>query len=174
VREAVSEADEEIFTLVAKATGVPRTRLSVDTDLYGDLGVTGDDASELLATLAGEKAVDLSAMKFGRHFTGEAIFSHGKWLHHVLWTMGGIVVFVCVFIPVAGAFSIPYPFPEWGEYLFFAVCAGWVLAWAYVGNLLLPSARKWRHERIPVTIQDLMTAAKEKRWPINYEGQVTT
>jgi hypothetical protein len=168
--QGVCELDEEIFSLVAKAAGVPRPRLGLETDLYSDLGVTGDDAELLLVELARSQNVDLSAIRFDRHFTGEALFSEGKWWPPALSLGASIILGSVAFVLLANAIAIPYPLPEWGKYLLFAGCVGWALAWAYLANLLLPSARRWRRERVPVKIKDLIAAVKEKKWQINYEG----
>jgi hypothetical protein len=36
--------------------------------------------------------------------------------------------------------------------------------------VLLPGWRRWRRERIPVTIADLVEAARTQTWPIQYSG----
>ena len=168
-----TEFEERIIACVAKMTGASRSALGPDTDLYRDLGVTGDDAEELLRVLADEHALDLTDIRFNRHFTSEASpFTEGRWWEHVLWMLAGIASCGLAGFFLARAYPSNFPFAEWGRYLLFAVCIGWVLVWGYLGNLILPGARKWRHERVPITIQDLVSAAKDKKWPISY-GQIT-
>ena len=106
------ELERQVMAAVADQTGCPLSRLSPQTDLARDLGVDGDDASDLLLRLGEEFGINLENVRFDRHFGPEAGFN-----------------------PLA---------------------------------LLLPSWWRWRRERLPVTIADLVEAARTHNWPIRY------
>ena len=100
---------KRIIAIVAHNRGVQPSKLSMQTDLYKDLRLTGDDVDDLFAQLQSRMEIDFSDFQFGRHFTDEG-----------LW-----------------------PFP---------------------------TGQTWKKQRIPVTIADLLLAAKNKKWTMIYES----
>lgn len=56
-------------------TGVSPSRITAATRIGEDLGVDGDDASDLLAAFASRFHVDLAGFEFRRHFGPEAGWS---------------------------------------------------------------------------------------------------
>ncbi len=167
VSNASDTLEERVIVLVAGITGAPREVLTPATDLYGDLAVTGVTARNVLAALAGEFDVDLRGLRFHRHFDeGFSLASP-----EVLWTIAGSVLLAVASVPAAGYLETAFDLPGWGFYLFIALCIPLVLAWMHVGTLIFPRPADSGEERIPVTIADLISAAREKRWPINYEGR---
>ena len=60
-----------ITLIIAKKTGLPAAQISPDSRLLQDLGVTGDDAAELLAELSAAFEIDMGGFQFGEYFTGE-------------------------------------------------------------------------------------------------------
>jgi hypothetical protein len=159
--------EERVFARVAEMTGAPRDVLTPATDLYGDLAVTGAAARSLLAALAGEFDIDLRGLRFHRHFDeGFSLASP-----EVLWTIAGSVLLAVASVPAAEYLETAFDLPGWGFYLFIALCIPLVPVWMHVGTLIFPRPADSGEERIPVTIEDLISAAREKRWPINYEGR---
>jgi hypothetical protein len=77
-------------------------------------------------------------------------------------------------VPAASYLTERFDLPYWGNYVLIGLCIPLVLVWMQVGSLIFPRPRDWSSEKIPVTIQDLISAAKEKKWPINYEGRYTS
>jgi acyl carrier protein len=61
----------EITEFIAKFVGVPAERLSASTTLFGDLGVDGQDGSDLLVAFGQRFSVDLSYVDLRRHFGNE-------------------------------------------------------------------------------------------------------
>ncbi len=163
--------EERVFTRIAEMTRAPRDALSRSTDLYQDLGVTGSEARTLLAALAEEFEIDLSGVRFYRHFDS-AGFSLSS--PNVLWTIFGAVLFAITSVPAASYLTERFDLPDWGNYLLIALFVPLVLVWMQAGSLIFPRPSDLSSERIPVTIQDLISAAKEKKWPINYEGRYTS
>ncbi len=74
---------DRIAHFVADRAGVAADRVRPDTRLELDLGVTGDDAAELMATYAQEFNVNLTAMEFLRHFGPEGCLP-GFGIYHLL------------------------------------------------------------------------------------------
>lgn len=99
---------KRVIAIVAHNRGVKPSAIRLDSDLYKDLGLTGDDIADLFGELYQRLEIDFAGLNFGRHFTSEA--------RH--WFPGG----------------------------------------------------HWKRQRIPVTIADLVAAAKSKKWMMNYES----
>ena len=70
-----SETLQEVIHLVAEQTGVSPSRITASTRIGEDLGVDGDDASDLLTAFASRFHVDLAGFEFARHFGPEAGWS---------------------------------------------------------------------------------------------------
>ncbi|MGG6265532.1 DUF1493 family protein [Leptolyngbya sp. AN03gr2] len=74
---------QEVKALIAEYTGVEVTMLSLETSLVEDLGVDGDDATDLLEALSREFQVDLSDLNVSDYFNAEGfdlrmLFRSGK------------------------------------------------------------------------------------------------
>lgn len=65
------DTEVAIIQLVAHHTGVASNKISVRTRLGEDLGIDGDDATELLSDIASRFGVDFSRLRFDRHFGPE-------------------------------------------------------------------------------------------------------
>jgi hypothetical protein len=163
--------EERVFARVAEMTGAPRDALSRTTDLYRDLALTGDEAKRLLSVLADEFGIDLGGIRFDRHFGNDGFSLSSP---DVLWTIAGSVLLAVVSVPAISFVDETFDLPVWGNYALIALCIPLVLAWMHLGSLIFPRPENGSSEKIPVTIQDLISAAEGKRWPINYEGRYTS
>jgi hypothetical protein len=76
---------ERVFDIVEHHTAVVRAKLSLETDLFGDLGVDGDDGRELLRWLGEQFVINLEAVEMGRHFGPEAAFNPFAMLFPSWW-----------------------------------------------------------------------------------------
>ncbi len=168
VSNASETLEERVVARIAEMTGAPREALTGGTDVYQDLAVTGVTARNLLAALAEEFDIDLRGLRFYRHFD-DGGFSLAS--PDVLWTIAGSVLLAVASVPAADYLEAALDLPGWGFYLFIALCIPLVLAWMHIGSLIFPRPADSSEERIPVTIADLISAARQKRWPINYEGR---
>ena len=76
----MSDGDNEkqIVSLVAQKTGQSPSEISLETRLLHDLGITGDDAGELLTEYSEMFHVDMREFEFERYFTGESWWFLGK------------------------------------------------------------------------------------------------
>jgi hypothetical protein len=63
--------EAEIIRLVAGQTGHPEEGITLQTTLFGDLGVDGDDGRELMAVFTKRFAVDMRQYRHNRHFGPE-------------------------------------------------------------------------------------------------------
>jgi acyl carrier protein len=70
-----SETLQGVIELVAEQTGVSSSRITAATRIGEDLGVDGDDASDLFTEFASRFNVDLTGFQFSRHFGPEAGWS---------------------------------------------------------------------------------------------------
>jgi acyl carrier protein len=66
-----ADLEEWIIKLIADASGVDPERISADTSLNRDLGIDGDDATELLSLYSEAFGVDLSEFRFSQYFRDE-------------------------------------------------------------------------------------------------------
>src|SRR5688500_479962 len=64
--------EERVKEFVARWTSTRAERLTLDTTLFGDLGVDGADGWELVEDFGKAFGVDISAFDPGRHFGPEA------------------------------------------------------------------------------------------------------
>lgn len=71
----MNDLKEQVLEIVSKHTGRPPSVLSLETDLFGDLGMDGDDALDLLLHIRSEFGVDMDAVQFDKHFGPETAFN---------------------------------------------------------------------------------------------------
>lgn len=69
----MEEAYDRVAAFVAHWCGIPKERLTPETTLFGDLGVDGDDGSELLRDFGREFSVDMAGCDLRRHFGPEGL-----------------------------------------------------------------------------------------------------
>ena len=69
-----------VIDLVHRSSGTRKAKIHIDSDLGRDLGIDGDDASDLLKAFAQEFQVDLSDFKFDTYFGPEAGGNPFVWL----------------------------------------------------------------------------------------------
>jgi len=66
--------DQWVISLIAKMRDMPSDRISVESRLYQDLGIWGDDAAELFLEYSEAFSVDMTGFELAKHFPGEANF----------------------------------------------------------------------------------------------------
>ena len=79
----------EVSEFVASFVGVPSERISLSTTLFGDLGIDGEDGSDLLVAFGERFNVDLSALDVTRHFGPEGFWPWAPLYWVVLWMRSG-------------------------------------------------------------------------------------
>ena len=164
--EAEDGLSKRVMAIVAHHRGVPASQLTLLTDVYKDLGCSGDDVDDLFLDLENRFGIDFSGFQFDRHFGAEGTPLWGWQFDEIVWFLGLVAVAVAVGINVEGWWG-PLPGPI--TFVGFVFLAG---AWGYLGSRILPSSRNWERERIPVTVGNLIEAARTKAWPIKYESNV--
>jgi hypothetical protein len=76
-----AEIAERVRMLVCRKSGLKDEVVRSESRLLHDLGITGDDAEELIVEFANSFSVDMSSFPFQRYFTGEPVtFSHVLWM----------------------------------------------------------------------------------------------
>lgn len=66
-----TDLSAEVFAMVAEFTGVRQQKLTLETTLFGDLGVDGDDAVDFFEEFAKTFGVDLADFKINQYFGPE-------------------------------------------------------------------------------------------------------
>ncbi len=64
---------EQVQWVVANETGNPPTRITMNTRIQSDLGVAGDDGEDLLVRFQKEFSVDMSSLRYDKHFEPEGV-----------------------------------------------------------------------------------------------------
>src|SRR5687768_14916691 len=65
--------DEAVKAFIARECSGRVERIRLDTTLFGDLGIDGDDADELFAAFSREFDVDLTELELSKHFGPEGL-----------------------------------------------------------------------------------------------------
>lgn len=68
---------EAIYAVIQEVCGVRRAKLTPSADLESDLGITGDDFSELIEQFAERFKVDMNAYRWYFHHGDEVTFNPG-------------------------------------------------------------------------------------------------
>jgi hypothetical protein len=68
------ELQEQVFLFLNEIASVEIDNLNIHKNLEIDLGITGDDASDLIAAFAERFKVDISKFKFHEYFYSEPSF----------------------------------------------------------------------------------------------------
>ena len=168
----VDDLSVRVMKVVADEAGWNILALRPESDIENDLGCTGDRARELMLRMEREFGIDMTQVDFNRHFGNDA--SRG-------WP---IAVAMVVALPtsvlamhlIGGAARV---FGAEGSALlassglFTAVYVTCSLLIAVLSRLF-SIANVRRSGRIPVTVRDLIDAARTKQWPLSSSnGQVT-
>jgi Protein of unknown function (DUF1493) len=168
----VDDVSERVMKVVADETGWNILALAPDSDIENDLGCTGDRARELMLRMEREFGIDMTQVDFSRHFGNDS--SRG-------W-------------PVAVAFVVALPTSVLAMHLIgvFARSFGWhgsawlASSWFFatvylVSSLVIAVASRLFVDRLgrgsgrtPVTVGDLIDAARTGQWPLSSSnGQAT-
>jgi hypothetical protein len=143
--------ETSILDFVADASGARRNKLSLTTQLSEDLGIEGLDAEELFQTFGEKFGVDLTPLwdYWDYHFAPE----------------GGpgwpflIPCLICLLIGAAIHQAVAW-LPFWVYGIALLVLWIWPLrCWPFTGK-----------QAIPITVQELVEAARQGRWVKSYEA----
>lgn len=144
--------DAEIIDFIAQERGLPRHKVTLSSRLRHDLGMDGEDAVEFFQDFERRYDANLTALykHWGQHFGPEGFGSPTMFL------IG--LVLVCLPIPL-----IPLgisPVAVWGIELAAVILWLWPL-------------KQWplKDRTIPVTVQDVVVAARTKQWPAAYQEE---
>ena len=75
------DSEKCIIKLIADFTGVNSDRISLESRLNHDLGIDGDDASEVLSLYSEAFGVDLTDFQFSKYFRGEPhLLNFWRWI----------------------------------------------------------------------------------------------
>jgi hypothetical protein len=147
---AASSVHAEVIELVAEERGLAVAKVQLSSRLWHDLGMYGDDAVEFFEKFQNRYGVDLTALhqNWDCHFGPEGFGS--------LMLLPVMVLLLLLPVPL-----LPLgisPILVWTLELVALLLWFWPL-------------RQWplKDKSIPVTVQDLVSAAETKRWPMTYE-----
>ena len=82
--DSIEEFEQKVSVWIAEWWGVPAVHLSPDTVINIGLGITGDDAVELLQCLQGKTGVNFSQFEYDRFFGPEGV----PWPRMFNWMRG--------------------------------------------------------------------------------------
>ena len=154
-----------VIAVVAHQTGRHAENIGLETLIERDLGCTGDDAMMLMGRMVSEFGVDLRGFDFDRHFGNEAGLG---------WPVAvALVVAVPLTILGSHAFGLVSRVTGWSLLGALAPTTQFALSYAACAVLilgamtLLPHARLKRAGKVPLAVQDLVDAARTRRWMLN-------
>jgi len=81
------DLSEKVRQFVSDFAGKPLERVMLPTRLEEDLGITGDDASDLIREFSARFAVDITGLEFHKHFGPEGVGCNPLWL---IWPPAGM------------------------------------------------------------------------------------
>jgi hypothetical protein len=146
---AVLKIEAEVIDLIAHERGLPRHKVTLCSRLLHDLGMDGDDAVEFFQDFAKRYDADLTALyhHWDRHFGPEGFGSPMMFL-------SGIVLVL-----------LPLPLMPLG----ISPALIWGLELAAVLLWLWP-LKQWplKDKTIPITVEDVVKAARTRHWPVSY------
>ncbi len=140
--------EDRVIEFTARRLPAAAGRISLDSRLLQDLGLDGEDAIEFFEAYDDEFEVDLSVLieqNWKRHFGS---------VGGVRWTV--IAGFFLCFLISEGLNYLFRAVPQWLLYL--AI----ILVWAGVMEFWPLGAKP--PELIPITVRDLVEAARAKEW----------
>lgn len=80
MRTSKSETEQKVKAFLGEQIGVSPGMLTSETRLEHDLGITGDDAEEVMEAFMDRFQVDMSEFEFNRHFGPEWGCNPAVWL----------------------------------------------------------------------------------------------
>ncbi len=162
----VDDLSERVMKVVADETGWNILALGLDSDIENDLGCTGDRARELMLRMEREFGIDMTHVDFNQHFGNDA--SRG-WPVAVALVVAlpTSVLAMHVIGMVSRAFGVEGSSWLASSGFFVSVYLACGLMFAVLSRLFVDRHGR-RSGRIPVTVRDLIDAARTKQWP-NFE-----
>ena len=136
----MEKLERKIVDLISYHSGYKKEKITPETGLLDDVGMDGDDSWEFFEDFSNKFNVDLGSMQYDRHFGPEG------------------------FTPLQGL-------------LFFPRVAGFLLVWIFsfffpkakpILNRFTPLMYPFSRDMEPVTVQDLVDAAKAGKWVMYY------
>lgn len=67
----MNSLEVQVFTFVSRQTSFPMSKITLNTDIFLEVGLDGDDAYEFMDTFGHEFGVDLSNFDFDLYFGPE-------------------------------------------------------------------------------------------------------
>jgi acyl carrier protein len=68
------EIEHKVIEFIARETGFSVKDITSESDLFKDLGIDGDDATELITKFGQKFNIDMSNFNFTKHFGSEGSF----------------------------------------------------------------------------------------------------
>jgi hypothetical protein len=156
---------EYVMAVIAEEIGLSRRAMTLESTIEGDFGCTGDDARKLMERMQREFVIDMTSFEFNRHFDGAR---SAGWPFAVAAVVAAPLSMVMM--PLIGVVARSI-----GATITNHLSAGWFFASVYfscfvltgLATALLPSERTRRALKLPVTVQDLVDAARTRTWSIS-------
>jgi hypothetical protein len=159
------DIERRVIDLVAAHSGRDPSSIGKDAELERDLGFTGDGATALLGWMQREFDIDMSAFQFDRHFDNQGSPGWPTVVAAVVSLPITVVLMIVIgMISQATGVQVGRSLGPAGllaaVYLVCVVLIG-------LATIVLPIARARRRRKMPLTVQVLIYAARDRKWPLS-------
>jgi acyl carrier protein len=150
----MSELEDQVIAFILEETGIKRKRVLLSSRLAQDIRLDGDDTVELFK-------------KFGEKFNVDLTVLYHHWDQHFLpeGTRTSPGCLIGIFLSVAVG-AVLYEFVKRIPALAWMMAVLPVFGWIYTRLFL---DRDPDDGKIPITVQDLVDAARSGKWMMPYE-----
>jgi hypothetical protein len=149
----MTDLEEQITAFIVEETGIKRKPVLLSSRLAQDIGMDGDDAVEFFK-------------KFGEKFPANLTVLYDHWDQHFLpegtGTSPGCLIVIGFSVAVGAVLhEFVKRIPAWAWMIAVLPALGWIYTKLFLDH---------DGGKIPITVQDLVDAARSEEWLMQYDA----
>jgi Protein of unknown function (DUF1493) len=153
---AVDLLEQRLLGWIVEQLGSAIHPVTLDSEIERDMGVTGEDAWDLMEKFGRDFEIDMAKFRFERHFGPEGMTGEDA-----VWLVASVSVFVLVIFLTQRNFGLLSAL----THLVIGILV--MIPWSYLRRYL-PQERHRRAGLLSVKVHHLVEAAWAKKWPFEY------